>query len=86
MSYIWHGLKKIYSFPKDIYDKYPVLEDIILYKNELHCIVEIDDHSICIKGMQVAYKDIRPEDVGMANRFWNGVSIEPRVLDFRNTR
>lgn len=86
MSYIWHGLKKIYSYPKAIHAKYPVLEDIILYKNELHCIVEIDDdHCICIKGMQGAYKDIKPEDVGITNRIWNGVSIEPEVLNFRNS-
>lgn len=84
MSYIWHGLKKIYSYPQDIHDKYPGLEDIILYKNELHCIVQIKEHSISIKGMQGAYKDIRPEDVGITNRSWNGVSIEPGVLDFKN--
>lgn len=85
MSYIWHGLKKLSSYPKDLLETYPLLEDIILYKEELHTIVGLDDTKVHIAGIEGEYKDIKPEDVGISNRIWNGVSIEAGVLEFRNT-
>lgn len=85
MSYIWHGSKKIYAYSKEVHDRYPALEDIILYKHEQHCIVEIEEHSVHIKGMSGLYKDLSPEDVGISGRMWNGVSIEPGVMDVTYT-
>jgi predicted phosphodiesterase len=85
MSYIWHGLKEVYSYNKDIHKQFPFLKDMILYKNALHCIVEIGDHDVNIFGMKSDYQSITPENVGILNRVWNGVSIQPNTLNFKHT-
>ena len=80
-SYIWHGIKSVYSYEEEIHKQYPFLKDIILYKDPLHCIVEIDDETVKIYGMNSDFQRIRPEDVGINDRWWNGVSIEPKISD-----
>lgn len=84
MSYIWHGLKEVYSYDKDIHKQFPFLKDMILYKNALHCIVEINDCDVNICGMKSDYQCTTPEDVGILNRVWNGVSIQPNTLNFEH--
>lgn len=79
MSYIWHGMKEMFVYGNDVHEKYPELKDIILYKDALHCIVEIDGEEIRIQGMESEYQYVCPEDVGIEDRRWNGVSIEPKV-------
>ena len=86
MTYIWHGMKEMFAFSTDIHNKYPNLKDMILYKDALYCIVEIDENAVNIKGVESEYMHIAPEDVGIADRKWNGVSIVPKVSDFRCTQ
>ncbi len=85
MSYIWHGLKEVYPYGDEIHSKYPYLKDLILYKDALHSIVEIDNDYIRIVGMESDYLSTTPEDVGISNRKWNGVSIEPRVIELEKS-
>ncbi|MFA9375990.1 MAG: metallophosphoesterase [Lachnotalea sp.] len=83
MSYIWHGLREVYPYSNLIHKEYPYLKDMILYKEALYCIVEINDDKVKIKGMKSEYQCTTPEDVGICDRKWNGVSIEAKVLDFQ---
>jgi len=80
MSYIWHGLEEKYAYDKEIHEQYPILKDIIPYSNALHCVVEVDYTSVKICVMQSSYQSVVPEDVGIVDRMWNGVSIQPSVL------
>lgn len=80
MSYIWHGLKETYNYSNEIHEKYPWLKDMILYEEGLHAIVTIShDGQLKIEGMRGNYQNITPNDVGILNNMWNGVSIEPIV-------
>lgn len=83
MTYIWHGLKEMFVYDKDVHARYPYMKDMILYKNALHCIVEIDGDRVAIKGMESDYLHIIPEDVGILDRRWNGVSIQPKISDLK---
>lgn len=84
MSYIWHGMKEMYMYTEELHRKYPSLKDMILYETPLYCIVEIEDNKVKIYGMDSEYQNVRPEDVGIMNRMWNGVSIEPRILSWES--
>lgn len=83
ISYAWHGMKEIYAYSEEIHRKYPYLKDIMLYKEALHGIVTVENGKVEVQGMDGHYQTVTPEDVGM-ERWWNDVSIEPRVSGFRN--
>jgi hypothetical protein len=79
MSYIWHGVKEIFSYSREIHEKYPYLKDMILYEEPLHVIVNIDENmTITIDGMEGHYQNITPKAIGLGN-VWNAVSIEPKT-------
>ncbi len=80
-SYIWHG-RETYAYSKEAHNKYPFLKNVILYKTPLYCIVEIEETDIKIRGTKSGYQVITPEDVGIVDRQWNGVSIEPEIMDW----
>ncbi|MGC6174995.1 metallophosphoesterase family protein [Lacrimispora sp. 38-1] len=84
MSYIWHGMKDTLVYHHDIYKEYPFLKDLILYRDALHCIVEIYEDKLKIKGIKGEYQSISPSDVGIEDMQWNGVSIQPIVSDFES--
>ena len=48
--------------------------------------MEIDENTVNVKGIESEYMHIAPEDVGIADRKWNGVSIAPKISDFRCTQ
>ena len=78
-SYIWHGTKEVFSYSKDIHKQYPYLKDLILYKEALHIIVDIDDNmNVSIEGINGHYQKHSPSDIGLTNT-WNGVSIEAKT-------
>lgn len=79
MSYIWHGVKEVFSYSNEIHSRYPYLKDLILYNEALHIIVEIDNEmNVTIQGMNGQYQKHSPKDIGIGNT-WNGVSIEART-------
>lgn len=78
-SYIWHGTKEIFNYSNEIHKKYPYLKDLILYKEALHVIVNIDNEmNVSIEGINGNYQKHSPNDIGLTNT-WNGVSIEAKT-------
>ena len=55
------------------------------YKNALHVVIELDETEIRIKGIESEYQDETPDDVGVRNYRWNGVSIQPKTSSYRLT-
>lgn len=47
------------------------------YKNALHAVVELDEKEIRIKGISSDWLGETPDDVGVYDHRWNGVSVEP---------
>lgn len=85
-SYIWHGQKAMVAYDREVHKQYPYLKDMILYKEALHCVVELCKDKVKIKGMEGEYLSTTPEQVGICNRRWNGVSIEPRVSRYESKK
>ena len=87
MTYIWHGMKPLYPYAKELHHEYPLLKDVILYRDALSCVVEIEEtaEGICvqIRGMESDYDTITPKDAEIGDT-WNGVSILPKVSDYSN--
>ena len=82
-SYIWHGVKEMYNYSKEVHDKYPYLKDMILYEEPLHVIITIDENTnVEIEGMKGHYQNVTPEDIGIADT-WNGVSIRPHTSSLK---
>ncbi len=80
ISYIWQDCQEKFSYSKEIHDKYPGLEDMILYEEALHVIVTIDEnHNIIIDGMEGRYQKHSPQDIGMEMSY-NGVSIKAKTI------
>lgn len=82
ITYLWHGKKDICPFGEDIHQKYPYLSHMILYREPLYCTVEIADGKGTIIGAKSDYWHITPEDVGIPDRKWNNISVQPKALDF----
>jgi len=79
-SYIWQGAKELFPYSPEVHEKYPFLKNEILYKEPLHCMVNIDEAgSVVIEGMEGSYLTVSPKDAGM-DYSYNGVSILPHTL------
>ena len=79
-SYIWHGTKEVFNYSHEVHKKYPYLKDLILYKEALHVIVNIDNEmNVSINGINGNYQKHSPKDIGLTDT-WNGVSIEAKTL------
>lgn len=84
MTYLWHGKKDICPFGEELHQKYPYLSHMILYQEPLYCMVEIAGgiQRGRITGSKSDYWHITPEDAGISDRKWNGISVQPKALDF----
>lgn len=84
MSHIWFGPQyEHFCYSNDIHKKYPFLKDLVLYKDGLFAIVTIsEDYGIEIEGMNGAYQNISPKDIGIEGT-WNGRSVLPRVSSLK---
>lgn len=79
-SYFWQSVKEMYPYSQEIHDQYPYLKNMVLYREPLHSIMDIDQSgNVTITGMEGHYLNVTPEDIGMGDT-WNGVSILPRTL------
>lgn len=76
-SYMWAGTQIMSSAA--LAEKYGHLHGILPYKQALHVLVEIDESEIRINGMDGAYQSVTPEDIGLSDYRWNGVSVEART-------
>lgn len=76
-SYVWLGSK--ISADEELQKKYGYLNGMVHYKDPLYVVVEIDDSRILIRGTDTTYKSVTPDDIGLKEYMWNGVSILPRT-------
>ncbi len=76
-SYMWAG--SLISSSPELKAKYGHLHGILPYADALHVVVELDEEEIRIKGMQSDYQSVRPEDLGLTDAVWNGVSVLPET-------
>lgn len=81
MSYLWHRRTELRPYPEELYRKYAHLDHMILYQNPLYCVVEIADGKVKITGAKSDYQHITPEEAGIPDRKWDGVSVQPHALD-----
>jgi len=81
MTYHWHNRTDIRPFEDEFYQKYPDLKHMVLYKDPLYCIIEIGGGKVRITGAKSDYWKITPEDVGILDRRWDNVSVQPEALD-----
>jgi len=73
MSYIWLGdLCTLKPYSREMYQQYPLLNEIILYDQSLFAVVTIDTSGeIYLEGRNGDYKTISPNDLGLSDQ-WNG--------------
>lgn len=81
-SYIWHGMRAMYSYAPEVHERYPWLKYIIMYKDPLYAVVTIDEQKLQVIGMESCYQTITPCNVGIGNK-WNGIKIGPRISDYK---
>lgn len=79
-SYMWAGSQIASS--EELSKKYGHQHGILPYKQALHVLVEIDEKEIRIKGMDSEYASVTPEDIGLSEYRWNGVSILPKTSSY----
>ncbi len=76
-NYTWVGTQIASS---DILSKkYSYLNGILQYKQALNAYIEIADEEIRIEGMTGDYLSVTPDDIGLHDYMWNGVSIKPQT-------
>ena len=80
-SYMWAG--GYIARSEKLMGKYGYLHGIVPYKQVLYALVEIDKSEIKVNGMLGSYEAITPDDLGICNCCWNGVSTEPKVSSYR---
>ena len=76
-NYAWLGSRIASS--KELMDKYSYLHGMVQYKQAMSAYVENDDREIRITGMDTEYLSVTPDDIGLPDYMWNGVSIRPRI-------
>lgn len=76
-GYVWCGFQIMSS--EELLEKYGYLNGCLFYKKALSVNVEIDDSEIRIIGMDGEYLSVTPDDIGLNDYLWNGVSIKPQT-------
>jgi len=80
-SYIWHGMREIYSYAPEVHERCPWLKYILMYKEPLYAVITIDEERLSVKGMESSYQTITPREAGIGNK-WNGIRLAPRISDY----
>lgn len=79
-AYFWQEYGEHHCFSEKNHNLYPMLKNMVLYKEALYSIVEIDNNqNLRITGMEGHYLNITPEVIGMPYLL-EGVSISPRTI------
>ena len=76
-NYAWLGTQIASS--RELQERYFYLNGILQYKQAMSAYIEISDNEINICGMDGDYLSVRPDDIGLPNYRWNGVSIRPQI-------
>ena len=76
-NYAWLGNQIASS--RELQEKYSYLNGMLQYKQAMNTYIEIDNEEIKITGMEGEYQSVTPDDIGIHDYMWNGVSIRPRI-------
>lgn len=76
-NYAWLGSQIASS--EVLQEKYSYLHGMLQYKQAMSAYIEIDDSEIRICGMEGEYLSVTPDDIGLHDYKWNGVSIKPQI-------
>ena len=76
-NYAWLGTQIASS--RELQERYSYLNGILQYKQAMNTYIEIDNEEIKITGMEGEYQSVTPDDIGIHDYMWNGVSIRPRI-------
>lgn len=77
VNYAWCGTQIASS--EILKAKYSYLHGMLQYKQAITVYVEIDDTEIRIEDAQGEYLFVTPDDIGLHDYMWNGVSIRPQT-------
>ena len=80
-NYAWLGAQIASS--EILMERYAYLHGMLQYQQAMSAYIEIDNEEIRIFGMESAYRAVTPDDVGLSDYRWNGVSIRPRISSHR---
>ena len=76
-NYAWLGAQ--ISSSDALQQKYGYLQGMLQYKQAMTAYIEIDEKEIRISGEEGAYLSVTPDDIGLQDYRWNGVSILPKI-------
>ena len=76
-NYAWLGTQIASS--RELQERYSYLNGILQYKQAMSAYIEISDNEINVCGMDGDYLSVTPDDIGLPNYRWNGVSIRPQI-------
>jgi hypothetical protein len=76
-NYAWVGSQIAGS--EELRRKYGHLHGILQYEKAMSACVEVDDREIRIIGQDCRYSSVTPDDIGLHDYRWNGVSVESRI-------
>lgn len=80
MSYMWFGdYVKRHDSLKTYYDKYPILDQALLYQDGMYATITIkDDGSFVVDGDETSYLTDTPESIGVGFH-WNGRRLSAKI-------
>ena len=76
-NYAWLGTQIAGS--KELQEKYSHLNGMLQYKHAMSAYIEVGESEIKICGMDGEYLSVTPDDIGLPDYRWNGVSIRPQI-------
>lgn len=80
-NYAWLGTQIASS--KTLMEKYSYLQGMLQYEQAMSAYIEVDDNEIRIFGTEGNYLSVTPDDIGLCDYKWNGVSVQPRISSQR---
>lgn len=79
-NYAWLGSQIAGS--EALQKQYGYLKGMLQYKQAMCAYIEIHDDKILIQGENGAYLSVTPDDIGLHDYKWNGVSIKPQIRSY----
>lgn len=76
-NYAWLGSQIASS--EALQKKYGYLQGMLQYQQAMCAYIEIDEDEIRIQGEDGSYLSVTPDDIGLYDYKWNGVSVRPRI-------
>ncbi len=76
-NYAWLGSKIASS--EELQKRYSYLHGMLQYRQAMSAYIQIDDSEIRVCGMEGEYLSVTPDDIGLHDYAWNGVSIKPHI-------